>query len=190
MMQRKTLMMGVLGVVVLGALGFGSRGVFDDSPKLDERYAVLAPLVGHAYEIDGAWADGSPIWARNEYRVGLNGQFVESKVIAINEDGEKYQRYLTVMSIDKETGEFTSYGFTYDGTARAITNEIRESDDGDPVLFAEWNTSMPTGEMTIRQEVELKGDRYLWRVWARPAGSEASWNQMMDGAWIRKERLQ
>lgn len=184
------------GVAVLALASLGSGGAPTASPpsappELAERYALVAPLVGHAWEINGAWADGRPIWARNEWRVGLNGQFVESRIFVTDESGDNYQRYHTVMSVDADTGVYRSYGFTYDGTANVVDNETKDSPDGDPMMVAEWDT--PEGGMRIRQEVEFELDRgrYLWRVWMRPAGDEAAeWAPLMvDSVWERKEKL-
>lgn len=156
----------------------------NDVRELHDRFGPLTMLAGNAYEIDGAWLDGTPILARNEYRADLDGQTLVSKVYTQNPNGETNQRYFTVWTADPATGELTAYGVTFDGSADSTGAERDESADGDPVLRSRWSVDTPAGAVQMRQEVEIEdgGESYAWRVWSKSPGAD-EWRPMMDGRW-------
>jgi len=164
------------------ALGFGSLSWNDGA--MDERFGPIGDLAGHAWEIEATWADGSPLSARNEFRQKMNGQFMEARTFA-NDGAGMYERYLTIYSVVPGTGTLVAHGFTYDGTTSTQIMSRSVSDDGDPVYGAEWTA----GPADMKQEIELEGDRYRWRVWTRPSDSPIEWMPLMDGVWRRAEKL-
>jgi len=127
----------------------------------------MQPFIG-TWEINDAWSNGEALWARNEYKVGLGGRFVEATTYAKDGDGEPYERYRTIFSHDAESGEYRSYGFTYDGTATVVTNTIADV-DGQTSITSEWEQ----GPAEIRQTVTtIDADNYRWQVWMRGADSD------------------
>ncbi len=155
------------------------------APALADRFGAIAPLVGYEWTIDTQWTDGTALRARNQYRVGLNGQFVVADLFTSDAGREEYHRYHTVFVIDPGTGELKAHGFTFDGTASVVGFEIKASDDGDTVLEA--ITDNPGGR--LRQSIELEGERYIWNVWFQPAGSDDWMPMMVDGVWNRGKKL-
>ena len=140
----------------------------------------LAAVLG-TWEIDTAWANGSSLWARNEYKVGLGGKFIEAKTYAKNRSGVAYQRYHTVFGYDESTKEYKSWGFTYDGTEKTVPIKVEEK-DGKVTLTSEWSQDESS---RIRQSVTIVDgdDHYEWKVWQQ-SGSE-DWVEIMNGQWQR-----
>jgi hypothetical protein len=131
------------------------------------------------WEIDTQWSDGTPLWTRNEFTVGIGGQFVEIRTFTRDEKGEVYERYYTIFSADAETGKVTSYGFTYDGTVTVVDDVGITGSVTDAALTSRWGT----GDSQIRQTVQIVSrDAYSWKVWA---GSDENWTLIMDGVYDR-----
>lgn len=142
----------------------------------------FGPFVG-SWVIDGTWADGNKLWAKNEYSVGMNGNFLEARTYAKNQYGKIYQRYLTIWRFNKEKGTVESYGFTYDGTVTITDSEVDNSDPKHPVIRSQW--AQPEG-LHIKQEVSYTdADSYAWKVWSSDDGND--WKQIMDGVWTREK---
>lgn len=154
-------------------------------PALADRFDAIAPLVGYEWTIDTKWTDGSALRARNQYRVGLNGQFVVADTYASEAGGDEYHRYHTVYVIDPNTGDLNAHGFSFDGTAAVVAFDIKASDDGDTVLEA--ITDNPAGQ--LKQSIELEGAHYTWNVWFRPTGAEEWAPMMVNGVWKRGKKL-
>jgi len=115
----------------------GSTARAGEVPLDGTPLSALSGYIGN-WEIDTEWSDGSRLWGRNEFTVGLAGQFINIDTYARDGDGDKYQRYFSVYSADAETGELTAYGFNFDGTV-TIVDDI-ELSAGDPfwTAFVEW----------------------------------------------------
>ncbi len=130
--------------------------------------------------IDARWAWGDTLNARNEYRVGLGGNFVEVATIVRDNDGPVYERYFSVYAHDAATNQTTAIGFTHDGSVTNLPTEVRK--EGDAIVIL---TDMTEGGTRIRQRVKTDGpDAYTWKVWMTPAGSDAE-QQIMEGVWRR-----
>ena len=139
---------------------------------------ALAGYIGN-WEIDTEWADGSRLWGRNEFTVGLAGQFINIDTYAQDGDGEKYQRYFSVYSADAETGELTAYGFNFDGTVTVVDDIELTGGVADAALTTQWSA----GDTRIKQTIKLLSkDAYSWKVWQ---GSEENWELIMDATWKR-----
>ncbi len=140
--------------------------------------SALAGYIGN-WEIDTEWSDGSRLWGRNEFTVGLAGQFINIDTYARDGDGDKYQRYFSVYSADAETGELTAYGFNFDGTVTIVDDIELSGDVANATLTTRWNA----GDSGIRQTIQLiSKDEYTWKVWS---GSGDEWELIMDGTWKR-----
>ncbi|MEM0982728.1 MAG: hypothetical protein AAGI17_02130 [Planctomycetota bacterium] len=182
-MRRLSMLAGAL-VAGGAALGLGSVVQSTQNEKIAPRFGPIGELAGYAWEFDGAWIDGTPLVARNEFRSKMNGQFLEASTIA--DDGEgPYERYLTIYSVQPGTSTLMAHGFTFDGTVSTLEMQRSTSDDGDAVYGATWSA----GPAEMKQEIEMEGDSYAWRVWTRPAGTAVEWQQIMDGAWKRADKL-
>ncbi|MGI9518135.1 MAG: hypothetical protein ACR2NP_13860 [Pirellulaceae bacterium] len=182
MRQRRSLMwVGLLaGIMLFGNEAFAQPPVETDAPRLKDNLEFFAPYVG-TWEIDGEWIAGGKIWARNQYSIGMNGNFFRALTWSRNEAGRVYQRYETIWRIDPESGAVQSYGFTYDGAVTVAESEIDESGEGRPVIRAQWEGDGANPH--IKQEVQMADDEksYHWRVWSSPDGED--WTQIMDGIW-------
>ena len=139
---------------------------------------ALAGYIGN-WEIDTEWSDGSRLWGRNEFTVGLGGQFINIDTYARDGDGDKYQRYFSVYSANAETGALTAYGFNFDGTVTIVDDIELTGDVGDATLTTRWSA----GDADIRQSIQLiSKNEYTWRVWS---GNDDEWELIMDGTWKR-----
>lgn len=144
--------------------------------------AELAPLAGYLgnWEIEAKWADGSPLWSRNEFTVGLGGNFLVARTFVRDGDGEIYQRYLTYFGYDKESKKLVSHGFTNDGTITVVKPVEMAGEPGRASLTSEWSGGGPT----VRQTVQLtSANHYSWKVWID--SGDGQWQKVMDGVWTR-----
>lgn len=150
-------------------------------PPIKTELEGFGPFVG-TWVIDGQWIGGNKLWAKNEYSVGMNGNFIEARTFAKNQYGKIYQRYLTIWRFNPDKGSVESYGFTYDGTVTVTDSEIDNSDPAHPVIRSQW--AQPDGSR-IKQEVRhTDADSYAWKVWSSSDGSD--WKLIMDGVWKRQ----
>ena len=141
---------------------------------------ALAGYIGN-WEIDAEWSDGSRLWGRNEFTVGLAGQFINIDTYARDGDGDgdKYQRYFSVYAADPTTGALTAYGFNFDGTVTIVDDIELTGTVTDASLTTRWSA----GDSEIRQTIRLiSEDEYSWKVWS---GSGDGWELIMDGTWKR-----
>ena len=174
-------------VLVYGTLStelFGQDNVEEARP-LKEKLASFTPYVG-VWEIDTEWANGSSLWAKNEYSVGMNGNFFEAVTWTKNEAGKVYQRYRTIWRYNPDKDVIESYGFTYDGSVTVTQSELDATDPKRPIIRSKWR---PNPESSfIKQEVQISknGKTYDWRVWSSP--DEKEWTKMMDGVYKRVEK--
>lgn len=170
-----------LGAILL-FLSISSTMAQEASPaKLVEGpMAKLKPLIG-TWEIDTEWKNGSALWARNEYVVGVGGRFIEARTFAKNQSGHVYQRYMTVFGFNENKKQYNTWGFTYDGREQTVPFTVTD-EDGKTVVSSEWEQEPGT---SIRQTVTFVagGDSYNWKVWQK--SDSAEWEQVMDGTWKR-----
>ncbi|MDJ0711243.1 MAG: hypothetical protein QNJ14_12665 [Woeseiaceae bacterium] len=145
----------------------------DDTPLWQ-----LAMYVGD-WEIDETWEDGTEIWSRNEFRVGLGDEFLEIRTYAKDEEGNVYQRYFTIFAYDKLDQAVKSYGFTYDGTVTIVDNVKLDGSVADASVTSQWGE----GDNQFRQTIRIASrDEYSWKVWT---GNGNDWEMIMDGTWNR-----
>ena len=138
----------------------------------------MAMFIGD-WEINETWEDGSELWSRNEFRVGLGHEFLEIRTFAKDENGKVYERYFTILAYDKESETVKSYGFTYDGTVTIVDDVKLEGSVTDAAVTSQWGT----GDSQIRQTIQIvTRDEYSWKVWS---GNGTDWEMIMDGTWRR-----
>ena len=151
------------------------------SIDLSENLKDFAPYLG-VWEVEAQWASGQTLWAKNHYRVGVGGKFVEAATWAKDRDGEVYQRYLTIFGVDSETHEIMSHGFASDGKVTQVKMEIEKPENGHSIIRSQWQPT-PDNDMMIKQEVQiLDENRYRWQVWS---GQDENWTSIMEGVWQR-----
>ena len=151
--------------------------------ELNENLKCFAPYIG-TWVFDSQWANGVKLWAKNQYEVGLNGNFVIAKTWAKDGDGEPYERYLTIFAWDKEKNTVVSHGFVFDGTVQQVDMEV-EKLNGKDVFRSQWRPT-PSSEMTIKQEMSIIDENQIgWKVWSC-ADDSADFQPMMDGVWKRQ----
>lgn len=172
-------------VLVLASFTFGQATnekttASDVEPRLNENLKTLQPFVG-TWVIDGKWSSGQPIWAKNVYTVGMDGNYLEARTYTKNPDGKVYQRYLTIWRWDKEKAKVVSHGFTHDGAYAELEPTV-EMKDGKSTVTSVWT---PEGAPApIKQTVQMLDEKsYSWKVWSVVSGKE---NEMMDGVWNRQ----
>lgn len=149
--------------------------------EMHEDFGPLGDMAGFEWTIDAAWSDGSPLRARNLYRPILGGRYMTAQTFADDGEGE-YERYFTVYSVNAETGDIDAHGFGFNGATSTVSLE-RVGDAGS-IYRGQW----PDGQTEYKQEIEIKGDHCLWRVWSRQLDTE-EWSQIMDARWDRGRRL-
>ncbi len=140
----------------------------------------MAMYIGD-WEINETWEDGSELWSRNEFRVGLGGVFVEIRTYAKDDNDEVYQRYFTIFAHDKVSDTVRSYGFTNDGTVTVVDNVKLEGSVTDAAITSQWGS----GDSQFRQTIQIVSrNAYSWKVWS---GNGTNWNLIMDGTWRRAD---
>lgn len=154
----------------------------DETRNLNEHLMAFAPYEG-TWICESEWTAGGAFWAKNEYAVGMNGNFLEAATFARNSSGGIYQRYKTTWLYNMSENRMEAYGFTYDGTVIVTYPEIDSSGEGQPVIRSQWK--QPGGTF-VKQEVQMNADlaTYHWRVWS--SKDEKNWNQIMDGTWKKQ----
>ena len=161
----------------LAALIPASRAA-DDAPSADGPLAIIAPFVGGEWHIDGKWANGEALKAREVFTWGLGNKFVEVRTFVSRNDGSgEYERYRGVFAVKDD--KLVSYNFAYDGgnTVDDVTVEGKVLKIGRTVA----NVDVPT---VIHQEIERAGDdAFRWRVSLERDGKT---DKIMDGEWVRK----
>lgn len=172
-------------VVTSSCLGQNANSQTDDrkdaQPTLRKELKAFEPFLG-TWVIDDKWKDGRPIWARNVYTIGMDGNFVMAKTFTKNPDGKEYQRYLTIWRWDKDKEKVVSHGFTHDGEYATTEPTIDESDEGKPAVSS--ITSTKGSPVALHQTVKLIDESsYRWTV-ATSASKDAV---IMDGVWRKQE---
>lgn len=180
-----------LACCATAAVAVGTRTLIDIPPATSMKHDALkgkplemfSPYIGN-WEINDRWSTGETLWARNEYRVLMNGAFVEATTWAKDGDRPPYARYRTIFAWDPEAKSLVSHGFTMDGTAETHRMEMLDA-DGSTAISAEWPMSDAENAPSIRQHVHMPKDgSYRWQVWMVPAGGGDP-AVMIDGEWIR-----
>ncbi len=150
-------------------------------PVLTGELAAMSYFLGD-WEIEATWSWGATLKGRNEYRVGLNGRFIEQRTIVSDNGGPMYERYRTVYAHDAESG-FLAHGFSSDGSFKTVDLAI-ETDEGGAVTAIQINNEQPDGSV-IRNRVERRdAASYGWIVHMR-ANEEEEWRPLIDGVWTK-----
>ncbi|GJM18412.1 MAG: hypothetical protein DHS20C14_06250 [Phycisphaeraceae bacterium] len=162
------------------AWGAPPEGVPDRPGRVSGALEPLNYYVGD-WTLSATWAWGMTIDARNEYRVGVGGKFVEVITVASDGGGEAYERYHSFYTPERDGDAYIATGFTYDGTTSTIPYAF-EVEDGLPTIHTD--TANPDGSR-LRQEMDpLDADSVAWRVWMTAPGADQE-QQIMDGVWHR-----
>ncbi len=133
------------------------------------------------WTIDATWSWGNRLRGRNEYRVGLNGEFLEVKTIVQDNEGPVYERYFSFYTYDKNTESFVAMGLNSDGSTSSLPHTL-EVIDGLPQM--EFVTTNPDGSSLRQILAAIDKDTCDWRVWMTAAGEETE-QQIMEGQWER-----
>ncbi len=144
--------------------------------KLQGELGRLSYFLG-TWEINGAWSSGQKLHARNEFRIGLGGRFMEITTSVRDGDGPVYERYRTIYQHTPDG--FVGHGFVFDGTAKSVPVEVTF----EPTL--KMRTELTENGTTVRNDaIRIDDDSYAWKVWVRGA-DDAEWVSVMDGVWKR-----
>lgn len=165
----------VPALLALFAVTAPARSADDDAAPTGPLVAV-APFVGGEWRIDGNWANGEALKARETFEWGLGKKFVESRTFVARNDGTgEYERYRGIFGVKDD--KLVSYNFSYDGTSTVDAVEVQGK-------VLKITRQVPDRQMTIRQEIEPTGpDKFKWRVWLDREGKS---EQIMDGEWTRQ----
>jgi len=133
------------------------------------------------WTIDATWSWGDRLNGRNEYRVGLQGRFLEVSTIVQDNDGPVYERYYSFYTYDRENESFVAIGLNSDGSTTSMPHTL-DVVDGLPVMA--FDTENEDGSR-LRQTFEaIDQDTCAWKVWMTAAGAAAE-RQIMEGRWER-----
>jgi len=155
------------------------------TPELSKELEILKPFLG-TWEVNGEWAGGGKLWARNHYKIGLGGKFIEASTFAKDGDGKVYERYRTIFSFDKKKKSVVSHGFTYDGTTSVVDMKTEKNDSGRSIAISQWTPT--NGTTTIKQKTEfVDDDSYRWQVWSRMS-DDGDWTEIMNAVWKRAKK--
>jgi hypothetical protein len=169
-----------LCATLLAAVCLSSRagGADESAGETPTELAPLAQFIGE-WTIDGHWANGEALKARETAEWGLNRKFIEVRTWVSRNDGSgEYERYRSIYSV--KDGKLVLYNFAYDGGSSVDEMKV----NGKVIDVRRKAKSPDGGEMVIRQELEFTGsDKFQWRVWLERDGNS---QQIMDGQWVRK----
>lgn len=150
----------------------------------------LAPLAAYIgdWEVSAFWSGGQHVWARNEYRVLMNGAFVLASTWVSDAGGEPYLRYQTMYAWDAARGAIVGHGFTNDGTTETLVFTQEADEAGAPLaLVTEWASGQDGSGPVVRQRTAIPSpadETYAWQVWFLSPSGEAA-VAVMDDVWRR-----
>lgn len=141
----------------------------------------LTPMLGD-WECTSSWADGRAFWGRKEARPLLGGAFMQTRIIAKDDEQGVYPRYYQVVAWDRDKGAIVAYDFRYDGAVHVLAVE---ADARGGVTFT-YPPGARIDGTTLRSTTRPEGDDACrWEVEARVDGVVDEWTEMMDGRWER-----
>jgi hypothetical protein len=147
-------------------------GASAEQAKAAELLATLEPYIGGEWIMDGQWADGTPLKAREVFEWGVGKKFVRVRTFVTAETGE-YQRYEGMYGV--KDGKLTGWNFSYDGSSQVGEWKV----EGKKLS----TTSDMPGGVTLRQSFELvEPDKFHWMVGTEKDGQ---YTPMFDGFWVR-----
>jgi hypothetical protein len=150
----------------------------DDKTAADNKLAPLERFIGE-WVVDGKWADGSPLKARNVITWGLAKKIVQTKTFVQDRDKE-YQRYEGVMAWHPDKKSLYQVSFAFDGS---ISEVLMESKDKD-TLHVGWTPFAEGKPSNVRQVLRfLDNDRLQWIVSIQDG---EQWKQLIDATWKRR----
>ncbi len=180
--MRTVLSMTAVGSCVIGAHAAPPAEIPERPAALIGELAPLSYYVGD-WTLEATWSWGMTLAARNEYRVGVGGRFLEVITVASDGGADPYERYHSFYTPQKDGEAYVASGFTYDGTTATIPYTF-EVENGLPTIRTD--VVNPDGSR-LRQEIEpIDANNAAWRVWMTPPGGEEA-QQIMDGVWTRAE---
>lgn len=136
------------------------------------------------WTIDATWSWGTTLKGRNEYRVGLHGQFLEVRSLVRDGDGPLYERYHSFYTYDKANDKYVAWGLAFDGSATTMPHTL-EVVEGLPRM--EFITDNPDGSRLRQTLVAVDENTCEWKVWMTAAGADGE-QQIMDDQWERVTR--
>lgn len=154
------------------------------TPELAARFGPAARLVGGEWRIEAAWADGSPLKARQRSEWSLDGHCMRSRLWVTKPDGSEYQRYETLWKPAEPGKTLKSTTFAFNGAVTEATTML----EGDDTLVIPPHGAPGGAAMEVRESLVFENaDTMRWTVWAREDATtgEAGWKQMMAGEWKR-----
>jgi hypothetical protein len=161
-------------LVVLGGAGLMRA---EDKPPAEDKLAPLARFVGE-WAVEGKWADGTGLRARNVCEWGLDKKILKTKSFVRNGDKE-YQRYEGIFAWHPEKKSLFQISFAYDGS---MTQTLVQSKDKDTLLIG-WTPFAPETPSRVRQTIVfLDQDHYRWTVEVKQ-GEE--FKQIIEATWKR-----
>ena len=107
--------------------------ITDVEPKLRSELKIFEPYIG-TWVLSNNLKDGRPFWAKSQYAVGVNGNFVVEKMFVKNEDGKVHQRHHAIWRWDKTNGMIVSHLYKHDGTYEVLKPTVKTSGDEEPVI--------------------------------------------------------
>jgi hypothetical protein len=167
-------------IVVLAALGGVGLSQGQDKPPVEDKLAPLERFVGE-WAVEGKWADGQSLHARNFCEWGLGMKILKAKTFV--RDGEKeYQRYEGVFAWHPEKKSLFQISFAYDGS---MTQTLIQPRDKDTLLIG-WTPFAPEAPGRVRQTIVfLDPDHYRWTVEVKQG---EQFKQIIEATWKRTSK--
>jgi hypothetical protein len=159
------------------ALPTKARGADESTGEAPAELTPLVPFIGE-WTLDGHWASGEALKAREKAEWGLNKKFITVSTFVSRNDGSgEYERYRAVYAV--KDGKLVLYNFAFDGESSVDEMKV----NGKVIDVRRKAKTTDGSEMVIRQQLEFtRADKFRWRVWLDRDGNS---QQIMDGEWVR-----
>ncbi len=148
--------------------------------ELRSELSAFRPFIG-TWVFDGAFKNGRKLWAKNQYEIGMNGNFVTATTFAKDGKGNEYERYKTVWRWDGEKQKVIAHGFTSDGSYDETVMEIDTSDEGKPSISS--ITSAKGAPVGMKHTMKIVDETsFSWKVWSTASKEPL----LLDGVWQKQ----
>jgi hypothetical protein len=179
----RRLLSGALALTLLAALDGTQSLPAADAPagSAEDHLAPLARFVGE-WQVDGKWADGTPLHARSVTAWGVNKKIIVEKIFVKDADKPEYQRYEGIMAWDPKKKSLFDISFAFDGD---MSETLIDSVDKDTLHFGyrPFHEGEPS---VVRQIIHFTGnDAYEWTVSLKQGND---WANIIQATWRRKAK--
>ena len=149
----------------------------DTEAQLRSELKELEPYVG-AWQLETKTKDGTPVKAKSEFLVGIDGNFLVQNMFYRNEDGKEYQEFHAVWRWDNASKKIVCHQFSRDGSHQALKPVIQLDDNGKPSITTV--TAKPGSPVALQETTKMIDDKsYRWTAIVSGAKDAPA----MEGIW-------